>query len=89
MDKFDRVIIPYGDQHFTVRLVKNAKYKRLRLTVQPTGDIIAYAPPQAVRNELIFPSANKVCGLPTNCNFSNKTHRLLNGNISAAKATAT
>lgn len=28
MDKFDRVIIPYGDQHFTVRLVKNAKYKR-------------------------------------------------------------
>ncbi|MDP0269119.1 M48 family metallopeptidase [Glaesserella parasuis] len=54
MDKFDSVIIPYGDQHFTVRLVKNAKYKRLRLTVQPTGDIIAYAPPQAIRNELIF-----------------------------------
>ncbi|MDE4029426.1 metal-dependent hydrolase, partial [Glaesserella parasuis] len=53
MDKFDRVIIPYGDRHFTVRLIKNAKYKRLRLTVQPTGDIIAYAPPQAVRNELI------------------------------------
>ncbi|QIM68440.1 M48 family metallopeptidase [Basfia succiniciproducens] len=46
--------IPYGEQRLQVRLIECPQSKRLRLTVQPNGEIIAYAPQQAVRNELVF-----------------------------------
>ncbi|OOH90582.1 metal-dependent hydrolase [Pasteurellaceae bacterium 15-036681] len=46
--------IPYGEQRLQVQLIERPQSKRLRLTVQPNGEIIAYAPQQAVKNELIF-----------------------------------
>ena len=46
--------IPYGESHFTVGILPQANLKRVRLTVQPNGEIIAKVPTQVVKNELIF-----------------------------------